>query len=85
MALGDTFVRQVKHTGKPSGDKYSDGGGMYLLVSAAGKYWRMDYRLDGKRRTLVWARASGRQAARGVTECASAEGATQLMWPAPLC
>lgn len=53
MALGDTFVRQVKHSGKPSGDKYTDGGGMYLLVSAAGKYWRMDYRLDGKRRTLA--------------------------------
>lgn len=53
MALGDTFVRQVKHSGKRSGDKYTDGGGMYLLVSAAGKYWRMDYRLDGKRRTLA--------------------------------
>jgi len=53
MALGDTFVRQVKHSGKPSGDKYTDGGGMYLLVSAAGKYWRMDYRLDAKRRTLA--------------------------------
>jgi integrase len=53
MALGDTFVRQVKHSGKPSGDKYTDGGGMYLLVSAAGKYWRMDYRFDGKRRTLA--------------------------------
>lgn len=53
MALGDTFVRQVKHSGKPSGDKYTDSGGMYLLVSAAGKYWRMDYRFDGKRRTLA--------------------------------
>ncbi|MBT2301776.1 integrase arm-type DNA-binding domain-containing protein [Variovorax paradoxus] len=53
MALGDTFVRQVKHSGRPSGDKYTDGGGMYLLVSAAGKYWRMDYRFDGKRRTLA--------------------------------
>jgi integrase len=53
MALGDTFVRQVKHSGKPSGDKYTDGGGMYLLVTAAGKYWRMDYRFDGKRRTLA--------------------------------
>jgi integrase len=53
MALGDTFVRQVKHSGKPSGDKYTDGGGMYLLVGPAGKYWRMDYRFDGKRRTLA--------------------------------
>ena len=34
MALADTFVRQVKHGGKPTGEKYSDGGGMYLLVKA---------------------------------------------------
>ena len=32
MALTDTFVRQVKHSGRPAGDKYSDGGGMYLLL-----------------------------------------------------
>ena len=43
MALTDTFVRQVKHTGKASGDKHADGGGMYLLVKASGRYWRMDY------------------------------------------
>lgn len=29
MALTDTFVRQVKHSGKASGDKYADGEGMY--------------------------------------------------------
>ena len=52
MALTDTFVKQVKHTGKPTGDKHRDGGGMYLLVSATGKYWRMDYRFAGKRKTL---------------------------------
>lgn len=53
MALTDTFVRQVKHTGKPAGDKYADGGGMYLLVKAAGKYWRMDYTHASKRKTLA--------------------------------
>lgn len=53
MALADTFVRQVKHTGKPTGDAYADGGGMYLLVKAAGRYWRMDYRFNGKRKTLA--------------------------------
>ncbi|GAB3757505.1 hypothetical protein GCM10028796_01750 [Ramlibacter monticola] len=37
MALTDVFVRQVKHTGKPTGDKHTDGAGMYLLVKAAGK------------------------------------------------
>lgn len=53
MALTATFVRQVRSTGKTAGDKYADGGGMYLLVRPAGKYWRMDYRFAGKRRTLA--------------------------------
>ena len=52
MALTDTFVRQVKPT-KPAGDKHADGGGMYLLVKPIGKYWRMDYRFDDKRKTLA--------------------------------
>lgn len=51
--LTDTFVRQAKYSGKPAGDKHSDGGGMYLHVTAAGKYWRMDYRYAGKRKTLA--------------------------------
>lgn len=54
MALNDTFIKNsTKHSGKPSGDKHTDGGGMYLLVSAAGKYWRMNYRFAGKRKTLA--------------------------------
>lgn len=53
MALTDTFIKQVKHTGKSSGDKYADAGGMFLLVKAAGKYWRMDYTHAEKRRTLA--------------------------------
>ncbi|NMM14656.1 MAG: integrase arm-type DNA-binding domain-containing protein [Rhodoferax sp.] len=53
MALTDTFVKQVKHTGKPTGDKHTDGGGMYLLVKASGKYWRMDYTHNSKRKTLA--------------------------------
>jgi len=54
MALNDTFIRNsTKYSGKPSGDKYTDGGGMYLLVTAAGKYWRMNYRFNQKRKTLA--------------------------------
>lgn len=53
MALTDTFIRQVKHSGAPAGDKYADGGGMYLLVKATGRYWRMDYRYLDKRKTLA--------------------------------
>jgi len=52
MALTDTFVRQVKHKGAEIGERYADGGGMYLRVKAAGKYWRLDYRIDGKAKTL---------------------------------
>ena len=40
------------------GKKLSDGQGMYLLVHKNGsKYWRMDFRLNGKRKTYaigVW-------------------------------
>ncbi len=53
MALTDTFVRQVKPTGKATGDKHFDGGAMYLHVKSAGKYWRMDYRFAGKAKTLA--------------------------------
>jgi integrase len=53
MALTDTFIRNVKPTGAPSGDKHADGYGMYLLVNAAGKYWRLNYRFADKRKTLA--------------------------------
>jgi hypothetical protein len=53
MALKDTFVKQIKHSGKLAGDKHTDGDGMYLLVKAAGKYWRMDYTHAAKRKTLA--------------------------------
>lgn len=52
MALNDTFIKHsTKHTGKPAGDKHADGSGMYLLINAGGKYWRMDYRFAEKRKT----------------------------------
>ena len=53
MALTDTFTKNAKHSGKPSGDKHSDGVGLYLHVTAAGKYWRMAYRMHGKQKTLA--------------------------------
>ena len=54
MALTETYIKNsTKFSGKPAGDKHSDGGGMYLLVTGAGKYWRMDYRFAGKRKTLA--------------------------------
>ena len=53
MALTDTFVKNTKHTGKATGDKHADGGGMYLHIKEAGKYWRMSYRILGKQKTLA--------------------------------
>jgi hypothetical protein len=52
MALTDTKVRQVKHSGRPAGDKHSDGGGLHLHVTGAGKYWRVAYRFAGKQKKL---------------------------------
>lgn len=53
MALTDTFIRQVKHSGAGAGDKHTDGEGMHLLVTAAGKYWRLSYRFAGRQKTLA--------------------------------
>jgi len=45
-------VKQAKPQGKPF--KLSDGKGLYLLVHPNGsKYWRIDYRFAGKRKTLA--------------------------------
>jgi integrase len=52
MALNNTFVKNIKHSIGGAVGKYRDGGGMYLLVNASGKYWRMDYRFADKRKTL---------------------------------
>jgi Arm DNA-binding domain len=52
MALTDTHIRNAKP--KTKSYKLSDGGGMYLLITPDGaRYWRLDYRFSGKRRTLA--------------------------------
>lgn len=51
MALSDVAVRNAQPKDKPY--KLTDGRGLYLLVTSAGKYWRFDYRFDGKRKTLA--------------------------------
>ncbi|WP_426176301.1 tyrosine-type recombinase/integrase [Massilia sp. TWR1-2-2] len=53
MALTDTFIRKVKPSGASAGDKHTDGQALHLLVNAAGKYWRLSYRFDGKQKTLA--------------------------------
>lgn len=49
--ISDTAVRNAKTAARPY--KMADEKGLYLLVNAAGKYWRQDYRFDGKRKTLA--------------------------------
>ena len=51
MRLTDTAIKALRPAEKPQ--KATDGGGLYLLVQpAGGKWWRFDYRVDGKRKTL---------------------------------
>lgn len=49
--LTDSRIRQTRPGGKPV--KLADGGGMYLLLQDGSRYWRLDYRFDGKRKTLA--------------------------------
>jgi len=51
MPLTDAACRNAKALEKPR--KLADEAGLYLLVKAAGKYWRWDYRHGGKRLTLA--------------------------------
>lgn len=51
MPLSDTSIRNAKSPEKPI--KLADGGGLYLLLKPNGaKWWRLDYRFAGKRKTL---------------------------------
>lgn len=52
MALTDIKVRTTKPSDKPF--KLTDGQGMHLLVNPNGsKYWRLQYRFNGKQKILA--------------------------------
>lgn len=52
MALTDIKVRTTKPSDKPF--KLTDGQGMHLLINPNGsKYWRLQYRFDGKQKVLA--------------------------------
>ena len=52
VPLTESRIRQAEPAAKPV--KLADGGGMYLLLRPDGsRYWRLDYRFDGKRKTLA--------------------------------
>ena len=49
--LSDVTVRNAKPNDKDR--RLNDGGGLYLLIKPNGaKWWRFDYSIDGKRKTL---------------------------------
>jgi integrase len=52
--MGKLTATKVKNT-KPETKNYKlgDGGGLYLLVTFKGRYWRYDYRYLNKRKTLA--------------------------------
>jgi hypothetical protein len=51
MPITDTTAAKAELKDKPY--RITDEKGLYLLVNRAGKYWRFDYRLAGKRNTLA--------------------------------
>jgi integrase len=52
MALSDAKIRAATVPDGKKQAKLSDGGGLYLLVKPAGKYWKLKYRFADKEKTL---------------------------------
>lgn len=51
MALTDIQIKNLKYSGKPM--KVTDGGGLFLYLSASGKkLWRMSYYFERRERVL---------------------------------
>ncbi|MDQ6996546.1 MAG: Arm DNA-binding domain-containing protein [Mariprofundus sp.] len=53
MALTDVKIKAAKVPEGKKQAKLADSGGLYLLVKASGKYWRLDYRFGDKRKTMA--------------------------------
>ena len=51
MPLSDPAIKKAKPADKPY--KLTDEKGLHLLINAVGKYWRMNYRFNGKQKTLA--------------------------------
>lgn len=49
--LTDTTIKNAKPKDKPY--NLTDGGGLYLKVMTAGKYWRYNYSFNGKQKTYA--------------------------------
>jgi len=54
MALNDMKARSARLPEGKKRMKLTDGDGLYLLVTESGKYWRFDYRFEGRRKTAAF-------------------------------
>jgi hypothetical protein len=54
MPLTDAVIASLTGSGKAAGVKRSDGKALYIHVNESGKYWRMNYMFNGKRKTLAF-------------------------------
>lgn len=52
MPLTNIEINQAKSNGKPF--KLPDGNGLYLYVTPTSRSWRFDYRIGGRRGTVVY-------------------------------
>ena len=53
MPLTDAFVKNARPTQTPK--KYSDSGGLHLLVTPNGsRLWRWSYRFENKQKTMAF-------------------------------
>lgn len=77
MALTDIRVRQLKPLGAASGEKYANERGLYLDVTATGKYWRPNHRFAVRQKTWRTASPRRRQALR---QAERGCGVTRLLW-----
>ena len=54
--LSDRAIKTARLSAGKKRMKISDGRGLYLMVTPKAKVWRMDYRLAGRRNTLILGR-----------------------------
>jgi hypothetical protein len=54
MPLTDADIEALMGNGKAAGIKRSDGKSLYIQVNDSGKYWRMNYMFNGRRKTLAF-------------------------------
>jgi len=76
QVLTDSALRGLRPREAPF--KVTDGGGLYVLVMPNGaRYWRYNYVLRGKAKTLALGQLPGNKAERGARSAPSREGESE--------